>query len=210
MTHPLSLQNLITNQLMPLNLHEPKILSAIASTPRHEFVPEHLKSIAYADSHLMIEPHRYLLSTPLFAKMLQAAAIKSSDKVLDIGCLYGYSSAVISRLAKKVVAIECADHFTSKAHYLLNLHHIHNVVLVHNQLYSGYNEHAPYQVILIHNIVHQIPAALLEQLDEGGRLVAIIWDGKIGRATLCEKHHNSFSTYTLFESHFTLPPHRSF
>jgi protein-L-isoaspartate(D-aspartate) O-methyltransferase len=205
--HTLAHQNLISNQLMPVNIHEPDLLQAFALTPRHPFVPEHFNSAAYNDAHLSITPSRYLLSASSFAKMLQALHIKPTDTVLDVGCLYGYSSAVISHLAKKVIAVECDESFTAPAHRLLDKHHIHNVVIVHNDLYLGYSDNAPYQAIILNGAVDKIPTHLFNQLDEGGRLVAIIWDGTIGHATLCEKHHNSFSTRILFETRLPLLPH---
>lgn len=190
---------MVNSQLLPMQVIDNSVLSAIDHIPRHFFVPENLKKVAYIDDYLNFGSKRYLLPPSTFARLLQAAKIKPDDFVLDVGCLYGYSSAVIATLTKKVVAIESDENFASQAHNILHKHHIKNVIIVRNDLSLGHQETIPYQVIIINQPVSNISHTLINQLEDGGRLLAIIAKDGIGQAILLQKSGDSHSEYPLFE-----------
>ena len=167
--------NMIKSQLLPIDITNPALIEAFTTIPRHLFIPEAQQSIAYCDGAIHLNNYyRPLLSAALYAKMLKAADIKPTDQVLDIGCLTGYSTAILSQLAQKVIAIEPEQTLASKAHTLLHKLRITNIIIVQNQLTDGHPDGAPYQVIIINHIIPRVEESILSQLDEGGTLIALI------------------------------------
>lgn len=193
--------NMIKSQMLTMHALEPRIIEAFTHTPRHAFVPKEQQSIAYCDRSIALDGHnRALLPAALQATLLQAAAIKPTDNVLDAGCLSGYSTALLSHLARKVVAIEPNKSLASKAHTLLQKLHIANIIVLQRAITDGHADCAPYQVIMIHSILPEIPGALLEQLDEGGRLIALIQKpNEITKAMLATKHHHTINFRVITE-----------
>ncbi len=192
-------QNMIKGQVLPMGVSCPTVIAALAQVPRHLFLPKELTSIAYIDNHIEFGHNRYLLSPSCFARLLQAAEIKNTDKVLDIGCLFGYSSAVLSCLASKVTAVECENSFAAIAHNNLHKYDLDNVITLKNELCQGYAKCGPYDVIIINGSVNQISEDLLSQLSEGGRLVGILQENNVGKAIILTKKNNSYAKNILFE-----------
>src|SRR5262245_32704330 len=106
-------ENMIESQVRPNAVTSTALLKAMLEVPRESFVPPSMRSLAYMDGALRVEAARdgrmarYLLAPMIFAKLVQLAAIKSTDRVLDLGAATGYSTAVLAKLAKEVVALEC-------------------------------------------------------------------------------------------------------
>jgi len=127
---------------------------------------------------------RYLMEPSPLAKLLQLAEIDASDSVLDVGCGTGYCAALLSRLAKSVIALESDAGLAETAKAELSAQGCDNVAVVTGPLPQGHAAKAPYNVILIGGSVEEVPAALLGQLAEGGRLVAVEGQGNAGVARL--------------------------
>lgn len=98
--------NMVQNQVLPNNVTDIAVLNALKLVPKHIFVEDKFQPVAYSESSMSAGSGRVILEPVVFAKMLQACAIKKADIVLDIGCGLGYSSAVLSLLAKSVIGIE--------------------------------------------------------------------------------------------------------
>ena len=98
--------NMIEAQIRTNDVTDPRIHAALSAVARERFVPSAKQALAYADVPVEVAPGRYLLDPSSFAKALQLAEITADDRVLDVGCGTGYSSAVLARLAKNVVALE--------------------------------------------------------------------------------------------------------
>lgn len=197
-----ALENMIKSQLLPIDVIDPDIIEAFIETPRHLFVPVAKETIAYCDGHILLdECNRPLLSPSLYALMIKAAEIKKTDHVLDIGCLTGYSSAILSKLASKVFAIEPQQELASKAHTILKKLHVENIIILQDELSIGHPENAPYHVILMPYVTDTIPKTISEQLDPNdGRLVALLQDrtGTV-HVTLVRKHQSHLHYQTLSE-----------
>ena len=184
--------NMVESQLRVNAVIDVRILEAFAQTPREFFVPETRRSLAYMDECVRIadaaEPQkapRFLMEPRVFGKMLQLAKVESADAVLDVGCGLGYSSAVLARLADRVVALECDETLAGRAGETLQTLGISNVTLyVAKDLSQGHAKLAPYDVIILNGAVQRVPDSLLDQLGEGGRLLAIVGTGACGRANL--------------------------
>lgn len=170
---------MVDSQLRPNGIMDGRILQAFETIAREDFVPEAVRSIAYMDGDVALGGGRYLVSPMAFAKMVNAAEIKSTDKVLEIGAATGFGAAVLCTLAAHVVAVEADAALMATAHE--NLTNKVNVSLSENNLAEGFAKGGLYDVILISGQVENVPEALFSQLSEGGRLVAAVGQGRVAR-----------------------------
>lgn len=172
--------------------HKP-LLEALYAVPREAYSPPAARPLAYMDDPLPVEradgsrPTRSLLAPMLFARLAQLAALRESDKVLDVGAATGYSSAVLARLAASVVGLECSESLAGQARSALAAQGVANASIVTGPLEAGWAAEAPYDVIFINGSVSRIPEPLFAQLAEGGRLVAILAQTMNGKACLYQK-----------------------
>lgn len=184
---------MVDSQVRTTDVTNPRLLDVMLSVPREEFVPPSKRSLAYIDEDIEIapaeggNPARYLMEPSPFARLAQLAEIGPSDFVLDIGCGTGYSSAVMSRLASSVVALESDARLADIATERLAKLGFDNVAVVRGPLPAGYVEEAPYDVILIGGCVDFVPEPIFAQLKEGGRLVVVEGQGLSGKAKLYTK-----------------------
>ncbi len=180
---------MVDGQIRTEDVTHVPLLEAMLDVPREMFVPESRKSFAYLDNDLLIagEPgaqRRYLMEPAPFAKLVQLAEIGKGDKVLVVGTASGYSAAILSRLARSVVALESDASLAERAETTLKALGCDNVVVVRGPLTGGHREAAPYDVIVIEGCVQKVPEALLDQLADRGRLVAIEGQGNAGTAQI--------------------------
>jgi protein-L-isoaspartate(D-aspartate) O-methyltransferase len=181
--------NMVQNQLRPNRVDDPTVLNAMAEVPRERFLPKTLRSVAYADEDLPLPDGSWLIEPRVLARLIQAADVRPSDVVLVIGCTTGYAGAVLSRLAGTVILLEPRS-AAERVEALLDDLGVDNVVVVESDdPASGHPSQAPFDVILLVGSVPAVPPALLEQIGEGGRIVAVIDDGRVGKATLFTKLH---------------------
>lgn len=166
--------NMVENQIRTNRVSDERVLAAIAAVPRERFVPKRLQGNAYVDQDLALGDGRYLMEPMVFARLLQEAEIGAGDVVLDIGCGTGYSAAVLGKLAGTVVALESDAALAKEAVEALTELDVDNAAVVEGPLEGGYPRQAPYDVIVLGGAVDAVPAALTDQLVEGGRLVAVV------------------------------------
>ena len=177
---------MVDTQVRPNDVTKYPIIEAMLNVPREAFVPDARREAAYVGEDVEIAPGRVLLEPRNFAKMLEVLDIQPGDLVLDVGAGLGYSAAVIARMAEAVVAIE-EDGLAQQAEATLAAMGADNVAVVTGALTDGAPKHGPYDAILIEGGVGQVPEALLAQLKEGGRVVAIFMDGALGTTRLGHK-----------------------
>jgi protein-L-isoaspartate(D-aspartate) O-methyltransferase len=169
--------NMVETQIRPSHVTDDRLLAAMMAVPREKFLPGAARALAYADVPVAMAPGRYLLDPRSFAKLVQLAAIESTDRVLDVGCGTGYSAAVLARLSQEVVALEQdADLVRAASQLLANV--VGKVEVVQGGLVEGVKDRAPFDVIFVNGAIEQVPDTLLGQLAEGGRLVAVLKDGQ--------------------------------
>lgn len=191
---------------------DPHILAAMLELPRERFVPTSKTDLAYLDLDLPVtEPQpgvapRCLLKPMVLAKLLQAAEITVSDRVLDVGCATGYSTAVLARLAGQVIGLEEDVALARIAGETLAASGVSNVSVVSGALPDGWQRNAPYDVIVVEGASEVVPAALLSQLADGGRLVAVIGSGPMGKATIYRAAGGRSTGQTLFDATAPLLP----
>lgn len=169
--------NMVEAQIRTANVTDPRILAAMNAVARERFVPRAAAALAYADVPVAVAQGRYLLDPRSFAKLVQLAQVKAEDRVLDVGCATGYSSAVLARLTAEVMALEQDADLVRVASELL-ANPVGKVEVVQGALIEGVKDQAPFDVILVNGAIEQVPDSLLAQLAEGGRLVAVLKDGQ--------------------------------
>ncbi len=171
---------MVDTQVRPSDVTKFPIISAMLEVPREAFVPTNRRETAYVGENVELGNGRVILEPRTLAKMLDALDVQPSEMVLDIGCGLGYSSAVIARLAEAVVAVEEDPDFATEAQSLLAEYGADNVAVIEAPLAAGAAKHGPYDVIVIEGSVEEVPPAILDQLNEGGRIAALFMDGALG------------------------------
>lgn len=172
MDFALARRNMVESQIRPNGVTDSQVLDAMGDLPREAFVPPERQGIAYIDHDLPLGNGRAMLAPMVLAKLLQAAAVQPGDLALVVGCATGYSVAVLSRLAGSVVGLDSDPNLLAQAGQILADRHIDSVVLVEGPLRQGWPKTGPYNVILFDGAVGDIPAAIVDQLADGGRLLA--------------------------------------
>jgi len=194
-------QNMVDCQLRTNKVVDEALIARFETVPRELFVEESVRSIAYVDDDLPIGNGRYLVAPMVLARILQELAISPGEVVLDVGCGTGYSSAILSGLADTVVALEENQALATRANELLTELAADNAIVVEAPLSEGYATQGPYDIILVCGAIASVPSALTDQLIDGGRLAAIIDDGKgQGKVILMIKRHGAVSQRTLFDA----------
>ena len=178
---------MVDTQVRPSDVTKFPIIDAMLSVAREDFVPTAQREAAYMGENLPLGGARVVLEPRTLAKMLDALNIQKNELVLDIGTGFGYSSAVVAHMAEAVVAVEEDEAMVVEAQEALSTAGMDNVILHTGSLTAGAAQHGPYDVILIQGGVEEIPAALLDQLKEGGRIVGIFMTGALGEVRVGHK-----------------------
>ena len=162
---------MVEHQLRRRGIADGRVLAAMGEVPREAFVPEANKKQAYADGALPLS-HGQTISQPLMVAMsVEALQLEGDETVLEIGAGSGYQAAILSKLAKKVYAIEIIPELVADARRAINSLGIDNVEIICADGRKGWPEGAPYDGIVVAAAAEEVPSALTEQLKEGGRLV---------------------------------------
>ena len=156
---------------------------------RHYFIVEDV------DSHFELV---YLMEPMILARLVQEADVGPDDLILDIGCASGYSTAVLAQLGGTVVALECDDGLVETANRVLNELEVDNAAVVVGPLAEGLAKQGPYDVIFIGGRIDRVPAALLEQLTEGGRLLAVEKTRDVSQAVIYVRLGETMARRELF------------
>ncbi|MDD9329493.1 MAG: protein-L-isoaspartate O-methyltransferase [Bartonella sp.] len=195
---------MVDNQIRTVDVTDLLVLKAFLTVPREDFVPENIKNLSYRDADIVVFPAqsnlsvRHLMRPASLAKLLQLAAIKSSDVVLDIGANSGYCSALLSKLAKSVIALEGNKMLAEQAAKILERNKCNNVIVVHGALEKGYPIKGPYDVIFFEGAVDFIHDGVFDQMREGGRLVVVEGHGNAGIARIYVKEESTISVCRSF------------
>ncbi len=168
---------MVDEQIAARGVKDPRVLEAMRETPRHLFVPESLRAYAYEDRPLPIG-HRQTISQPyIVAFMTELLRPEPDDVVLEIGTGSGYQAAVLSSLVKTVVSIEILPELADQAKVQLAAAGRNNVQVIIGDGYRGLPGRAPFEGIIVTAAPPEVPAALVEQLAVGGRLVIPVGEG---------------------------------
>ena len=180
---------MVVGSLRTTGVSDPRVLAAMGAVPRERFVPPERYAIAYADNPVPLGNGRELNSPLALGRMLTEAAPQPQERALVIGVGTGYATAVLARLVAYVVAVEEDGDLFALAHSRLA---DTDVKLVHGPLTEGFPAGAPYDLILIDGAVEFVPDALIEQLEDGGRLATALLEDGVSRIALGRKAGEGF------------------
>ena len=170
-------QKMVDGQVRPSDVTDIRIINAMLAVPREAYVPASKRAMAYLDLDLDLSEggsaRGFLIKPVVLGKMLQAAEIKQTDKVLVVGCGSGYTAAVIARFAGPVHNAESA---------------------------AGDDANAPFDVIVLNGATEIVPEKLYGQLRDGGRLVGVFAMSQPQRATMVTRSHGDFGNRALFDA----------
>jgi protein-L-isoaspartate(D-aspartate) O-methyltransferase len=165
---------MVETQLQRRGVKDSTVLRAMSSVPRHEFVPEQSKGLAYSDEPLAIGGGQTISQPYIVAAMTEALGLSGSERVLEIGTGCGYQAAVLSLLSREVYSVECRPDLAREAAERLERLGFTNVWVCCRDGSEGLKEFAPFDAILLAAAAPTVPQPLLEQLNEEGRLIAPI------------------------------------
>ncbi len=175
---------MVDGQVRTADVSNAALLDAMMSIPRERFLPPARAPLAYADTDVPIGNGRALLKPMVLAKLIQAAGVRETDRVLDVACGTGYSSAVLARLAGSVVALEEDAELARQAKEALASTGVERVALGVGPLTAGWPAGAPYDLILINGAVEIVPPTLAHQLKPEGRLACVYGRPPAGRGMI--------------------------
>lgn len=185
--------NLIEGQLRPNKVFDPLLIEAIQKVDRSLFLPPAYHDMTYSDYIIPYKENRFFTPPLALSRLLQLSHIKQAEKVLVVGCLIGYSVALLSFMAKKVVGVDSEKDALEKGKTILSSLDIENGYLEYYSSYDVYPSVGDFDVVLIEGIVADTPTDWILSLKEEARLVALIQKKNgLGRATLFYKNNASF------------------
>jgi protein-L-isoaspartate(D-aspartate) O-methyltransferase len=198
--------NMVESQILTSDVTDRRILRAMGELPRERFVPSDYAALAYIDEAVPLEAkargsaRRWLMAPRVFAKLLQLAEIGEADRVLDVGAGTAYSAAVLGKIAKTVIALECDGQLAAAAKKNLAALALDNVRVVEGPLADGWVDEGPYDAIVLEGSVSEPLATLLDQLKDGGRLVCVIGQTGLGKAVIWRRLGRSLDRWTAFDA----------
>lgn len=176
--------NMIEQQIRPWDVLDADVLQLLSEVKREDFVPLAHKVLAFADLEIPLGHGQTMLPPRVEARMLQDAAIQKTDKVLEIGSGSGYMAAMLAHQAHRVITLEINPDLVRMARDNLQKSGVTNVEVRQFDGAKGTPAESPFDVIMLSGSVAVVPSALLAQLKVGGRLVAIVGDEPVMRATV--------------------------
>lgn len=201
--------NMVEQQVRPWDVSDDQVLQLIGTLRREDFVPEGLQDMAFMDVQLpllgddgeaAIAQGHCMMQPRVEARILQDLALKSGDTVLEIGTGSGYMAALMASLAKQVTTLEIEPALVELARANLRRANIRNVDV---KLEDGSNIAAiggSFDVIVLSGSVYEVPQALLNKLNDGGRLVAFVGLDPVMRTTFFTRHSNQFEKKTPWDT----------
>jgi protein-L-isoaspartate(D-aspartate) O-methyltransferase len=193
---------MVEQQIRRRGIKDPRVLNAMLSAPRHLFVPPSLMASAYGDEPLAIGEGQTISQPYVVAAMTEALELSGSEKVLDVGTGSGYQAAILSLLARKVIAIETRPLLARSARERLLRLGYNNVCVEVGDGSQGWPAEAPYDAIIVAAATRTVPPPLIEELADGGRLVIPIGASEHQQLLRIRKNHGRIEEQPLFPCRF--------
>lgn len=194
--------NMIKQQLRTWDVSDQAVLDVLTYTPREDFVPEAFRDMAFADIAIPLSHQQTLMTPKEEGRLLQSLKVVDSDRVLVIGVQTGYLLGVIAKRAAHVYGLEHYDDFRQIAEKNLNSHNLENVSFLKGDVTEGWQNHAPFNVIVLTGSIPVLDDSLLQGLEQGGRLYAVVGTKPTMSATLVTRvSENNWKEEKLFETY---------
>jgi protein-L-isoaspartate(D-aspartate) O-methyltransferase len=195
-------ERMVERQLRRRGIGDERVLGAMGSVPREEFVSSQLRRRAYADSALPIGAGQTISQPWIVAAICQALELQGPERVLEVGTGSGYSACVLAQLAAEVISVERQEDLSRRADGTLAALGIGNVELVVGDGSRGVPERAPYEAIAVHAAAPAPPPALLSQLADGGRMVVPIAGEREEALTVLHRHGSEVASKVIAPCRF--------
>ena len=197
--------NMVEQQIRPWDVLDDRVLNAIITTPREQFVPESARSLAFTDIEIPIGHNEVMMAPKLEARLLQALSPQEEDIVLEIGTGSGFVTALLAKLAKQVYSVDIHADFTAQTKEKLASQGVKNVSLETGDASKGWEQHGPYDAIIVTGSFPVVPESFQKSLKIGGRLVVISGQAPVMTAQVVTRTSEAaWGTETLFET--VIPP----
>jgi protein-L-isoaspartate(D-aspartate) O-methyltransferase len=193
---------MVEGQIRKRGVSSLRVLEAMLSVPRHEFVPAEFQSDAYADKPLPIGEGQTISQPYIVGAMTEALELTGVERVLEVGAGSGYQAAVLSLLASEVITVESQTQLALSAQERLTDLGYTNVHVHNGDGSAGFPEAAPYDAILVTAAAPEIPQVLAAQLREGGRLVIPVGSQENQELIQARKENGELKTRVLFDCRF--------
>jgi protein-L-isoaspartate(D-aspartate) O-methyltransferase len=195
-------RDMVERQIRRRGIADARVLSAMNSVPRHSFVPADLLASAYTDGPLPIGEGQTISQPFMVAAMAHALALEGSERVLEIGAGSGYQAAILSLLAREVIAIETLPRLAARARERLACLGYSNVRIEEGDGSLGWAVEAPYDAVLVSAAAPTVPQPLLDQLADGGRLAIPVGDAENQRVLRITKRGRQIVREKLYHCRF--------
>ena len=195
-------KKMVEDQMIARGIHEKNIINAFLKVKRHLFVPEKYRSRAYGDHPLPIGEGQTISQPYIVAFMTQVLDLKRTDKVLEIGTGSGYQAAILGELSDNVYTIEINEPLGKRAKQLLKALGYSNVKVKIGDGYKGWEEHAPFDAIIVTAAPTHVPEPLKEQLKEGGRMIIPVGEFYNQKLLYIQKINNELKQQSEFPVRF--------
>jgi len=187
-------RDMVNDQLSERGISDRWVLEAMRSVERHLFVPEELRRWSYGDHPLAIGEGQTISQPYIVALMTEQLSLKPGMKVLEIGTGSGYQAAVLAEMQCQVYTVEIIESLGLRARKVLEDTGYHDISFRIGDGYDGWNEHAPYDAIIVTCAPGNIPEPLKEQLKEGGRMIIPVGGASVQELVLLTKRNNRMVT----------------
>jgi protein-L-isoaspartate(D-aspartate) O-methyltransferase len=164
-------EEMVATQLKGRHIHDPKVLKAMSKVPRELFVDEEQRELAYVDYPLPIGYGQTISQPYIVAFMTEAAQLKPSDKILEIGTGCGYQAAILAEICKEVYSLEIIEGLANEAKIRLKNLGYDNIHVRHGDGYKGWELQAPFDAVIVTAAPETVPQSLIRQLKIGGKLI---------------------------------------
>lgn len=210
MDYAIQRKNMVESQVRPSDVTDRRVIRAMQALAREAFVPDAVKAFAYMDGPVPLAASssgkRALLAPRVLARLVQALELEAGASVLDVGSGSGYAAALLAGIAGRVIALESDKALAEAARLALAAAGAANVTVVEGELPRGWAPEGPFDAILVEGAVESIPSELLDQLKDGGRLVAVVKRGATGRASVWRRNGRGFGAIEIFDAAADLLP----
>lgn len=197
--------NMIEQQVRPWDVLDPKVLTLMETVAREKYVPAGYEGLAYADIEIPLGHGELTLPPRIIGRMLQAVNIDPLDIALEVGTGCGYMTALLAAGCRQVYSVDLHADISAQAKQRLDAQGVKNVSLEVGDASHGWDQHRPYDIIVIAGSLPVLPEAFQKSLNRGGRLVTVVGTAPVMEAVLITRTgENEWSRESLFET--CIPP----
>ena len=192
-------ENMVENQLRPSGVEDPRIHAAFRAVPREIFLPARLRPVAYQDEDIDLGNGRHLIEPLVLGRLLQASAPQPEEVALVVGCDTGYAAAVLSKLVATVFLLVPDEAAAAPIEARLDEGGFDTIVVQPGDPRAGLPKEAPFNLVLLAGSVVEPPPALLGQLEQRGRLAAVVEGGRAGMITIVTRIGDAYGAQRPFD-----------